>query len=137
MSWRKTGKLSHLTQYLLFGGLLFAVGFVGFRAAQATIDRIKIAQEVKLLQTQLDALRQQSGALRSAIHNLDRPEALEQEARKRLNVSKEGERTIVLVPQGERAAVTSISENQSVQPKEYVTQEPSNPVRWWYRFFGQ
>ena len=137
MSWRKAGKLPHLIQYLLFGGFLIAVGFVGLRAAQATIDRIKIAQEVKLLQTQFDALRQQSEALRSTIQNLDTPEALEQEARKRLNVSKEGERTIVLVPQGEGGVAVSTGENKTARQKEHITQKPSNPARWWRRFFGQ
>ena len=134
---RKEGKLSLLKQYLFWGGILVAVGFVGFRAAQATVTRIKIEREVKLLQTQLDALRQQSGALRSTIQNLDTPEALEQEARKRLNVSKEGERTIVLVPQGERGAAASINENQNAQQKEHIVQRPSNPAKWWHRFFGQ
>lgn len=93
-------------------------------------------EELQRLQARLSDIQQENAAIEENITSLETEEAIEAEARQRLNLKKEGEEVVVVVPkEGERAETLSDEEflrqyEQAQQTEEAPRQEGMNFVEW-------
>lgn len=84
--------------------------------------RYKVDREIKDQQQQIEALKKQNGDLSNLIQYLNTNDFVEEEARKKLGLSKSGESTVVFT-------------NTSTAPVIASTTQETNANRWWNYFF--
>lgn len=93
-------------------------------------------EELQRLQARLADIQQENAAIEENITSLETEAAIEAEARQRLNLKKQGEEVVVVVPkEGERAQTLSDEEflrqyEQAQQTEEAPRQEEMNFVEW-------
>lgn len=93
-------------------------------------------EELQRLQARLADIQQENAAIEANITSLETEAAIEAEARQRLNLKKQGEEVVVVVPkEGERAQTLSDEEflrqyEQAQQTEEAPRQEEMNFVEW-------
>lgn len=103
--------------------IVIAIGAVGALVGLAGIGREALAlrQEYRATQAKIAALRSERARLAARLAELETPEAIEREAKEKLNLKKKGEQVVVVAPEGAAEAATS------------------SPASWWSRvknFFG-
>jgi len=112
--------------------LLALAMFAGISAVRMTYRHFRIERDVGRIEAEIIRLQEEREEAERALVALDDLTAIERVARETLNLKREGEQVVVVVPSGVPEAPP---EGEAVisEPE----QEPSNPVKWWAYFFGQ
>jgi len=96
--------------------------------------RYQVKKGLDALKSETANLKKQQEDLNNLIDYYKNASNLENEARLRLNLKKEGEKVIIILP-----AATSTDENgssTSVSQEDGISNLP-NYKQWWYYFFGK
>ena len=122
--------------------LIIATIWVVLICLKITSKRYQMAKEIFNIQQQISQLKKENQDLSVAIESFNNPSFLEKEAKRRLNLRKEGEEVVILpknefsdnqttTPETNSASLAgSSNQNQVVDNKE----EP-NFQKWWRYFF--
>lgn len=106
--------------------------FIMVSVGQEVFRRKEVHNEVSRLQKQISQLEDQNIGLAKMLGQLSSDSKLETEARRQLDVEKQGE-TVVLIPKTENSK-GQIELPQSASSTSSKT-STSNPERWWSLFF--
>ena len=116
--------LSRLFQSRIFLVILLIMTVVSFmRLISEVTRRAKINTEIDRLKTEILSLENEREALSSLIHYLNTDAYIEEQARKKLNLSKPGESVVIINDQGARQLVADRS----------LTRQ--HTVSLWWRYF--
>lgn len=129
----KTSPAKRWSLLVLVTILLF--GFVSVSTVRETYREWKFDQELVRMQQEIEQLEGRKLELAELLARLDSPDALDKEARTRLNLKKPGERVIIL--RGFDGVSSTWSETDMVSPQvTSSTAELTNPQRWLHYFFS-
>jgi len=115
---------------LILACVLAALLVVGAAAARLTYRNFRIATDIDQVEAEIAALEREKEEVESAIAGIQDVASLERAAREQLNLQREGEKVVILLPTGE----------EEVKPEEtavFVQKEPNNPEKWWKFFFAE
>lgn len=89
--------------------ILIAIGAVGALVGLAGIGRevFTLRQEYRATQAKIAALRSERARLSARLAELETPEAIEREAKEKLNLKRKGEQVVVVVPDDVPPATSS------------------------------
>lgn len=89
--------------------ILIGIGAIGAASGLFGIAREAIALRVEYIATRakIETLRGERARLSARIAELETPEAVEREAKEKLNLKKKGERVVVVVPERPSLQATS------------------------------
>lgn len=115
--------------------VLLALILVGWRLTRLAIRKQSLNQELANLQQQITVSEKDKQDINNELSYRNSPEGLEKEARQRLNVKKQGESVVAILPenqdQGNQGIVPSM---QDVSGVEQASQQASwwqaNPQKW-------
>ena len=127
--------------------LVVAVLAVGAAASRVTMIRWRIAREAQSLKAEIAALEQQQIELKDFLEKSKNPEALERDARQRLNFSGKDEKVVLLVPGDATQAAYNDNDDDNNNNDDNdddggkdgendKDRDEPNPVKWWRKFFG-
>ncbi len=116
---------------IIFIVAALAIMVVAFSAARVQYRVWATKERIRQLEAQITALGKDNASISGLIGSLDDPVRVEREARSRLNLRKQDEEVVVLIPQdageGQREERIEVSEASEA--------ERSNFVKWWKKFF--
>lgn len=123
--------------------LLAAIGWGAYNMALITIKKYTLQQKIIALQAQAQTLSNKHSDLIAFLDSFKDPAMLEQQLKRRLNVKKQGEEVVVLVPANGApdpvAAPTSRTTDQLLANLGATIAAPAadmpNWRRWWNLFF--
>jgi cell division protein FtsB len=104
---------------------LFIFIFIIFSLAKGTIKNYKVNSEIEQLRKEIVQLDKQNQEFGQLINYLNSDTFIEQEAKLKLGLKKEGE-NLVIIPEKE----LNVEKKAAMQE-----QNLSNPARWWSYFF--
>ncbi|OGY41205.1 MAG: hypothetical protein A2Y82_02065 [Candidatus Buchananbacteria bacterium RBG_13_36_9] len=104
---------------------LFIFIFIIFSLAKGTIKNYKVNSEIEQLKKEIVQLDKQNQEFGQLINYLNSDTFIEQEAKLKLGLKKEGE-NLVIIPEKE----LNVEKKAAMQE-----QNLSNPARWWSYFF--
>lgn len=131
-SWLRNG-----TQYVLLLVLVSAALLVVFAAVRFTFRANQIDNEIEEVEKEIAQLQEQKKELENSLANLEELEVIEQIAREKLNLKKEDEQVVILLPEENGSAEGSAPHEGEAPAVEDEQPEPSNPMKWWAYFFGE
>ena len=105
----------------IFIALLFGI-------SQQFYYRYQVQKKINELNTEVANYKKQKEDLTKLIEYYQDPSNLENEARVRLNLKKEGEKVVIILP-------TASSTSESATSGDY--ENMPNYKQWWYYFFGK
>jgi len=107
---------------------------VGVSTVREGFSQWKVDQEIGRMQTEVESLEGKKLALSELIQRLDSPEALDKEARTRLDLRQPGERVIILRGMGDPG---TWQDSMDAQPVSAATPADNrdNTRRWFDYFF--
>lgn len=113
--------------------------FFAFNVGKEMYKRHTIAIQIKQLEEEIGRLDKNKNDLNSLLTYVKTDNFIEQEAREKLNLAKEGE-NLILFPDGDVAGTQAekISENMTIESAPSLSNQPkkkSNIVKWWQYFF--
>lgn len=109
--------------------LVALAGFFGYKVFVVSYEKYQITAEISNLDSELTALNAKNKDLQALIGRLQDKEFIEKEARKKLNLSKAGEKAVIIVNPQKTAAQNK---------KQVETQkEESNPYKWYRTLFSE
>lgn len=115
------------SQLLIFIGIffiiLFSVGISKRVARKHQIDR-----EIKQLQSEVDKLSSNGKDLNELLSYLNSDDFLEEEARTKLGLKKEGEQVVIIHNKPKEFQTDN-------KPNEIMPQKKNNPQKWYNYFF--
>jgi len=119
--------------------LFFVVGtvlafFLVVAFGREYLGNLQIDQEIQTLEEEYAALQQEQLETLSLIEELSSEYYLEQEARTKQGLGKEGETLVVIKTTEEGVEVAGGAGGDS---NEGEIQDVPNPIRWYYYFFSQ
>ena len=114
---------------IVFISLVALAGILGYKVFVVSYEKYQITAEISNLDSELTALNAKNKDLQALIGRLQDKEFIEKEARKKLNLSKVGEKAVIIVNPQKTAAQNK--KQAEVQKKE------SNPYRWFRTLFGE
>ncbi len=130
----KSAIYSRLLKSRVFFLFLLPIFFaLVFGVAQKFYDRYQLTGEMDELGGQLENLNRQKSELNDLLRYYQSQSNLEKEARLRLNLKKEGEQVVIILP-----PATSTEENKAVISEAFSGgAELPNYKQWLYYFFGR
>ena len=96
--------------------------------------KYQMNEEVASLQMEIAKLRQEKNDLMSSIQSVNDQSFLETEARRRLNLQKEGEQ-VVFLKKTEGAESKKLVEQNATSTQTEIDKQESNLSKWWRYFF--
>jgi len=105
----------------IFIALLFGI-------SQQFYYRYQVQKKINELNTEVANYKKQKEDLTKLIEYYQDPSNLENEARVRLNLKKEGEKVVIILPTASSTSENATSGNYENMP---------NYKQWWYYFFGK
>ncbi|MDO8443645.1 MAG: septum formation initiator family protein [Candidatus Azambacteria bacterium] len=93
---------------------------------QQIFDRYQVQKKLNELNAEVANYKKQMDDLTKLIEYYQDPSNLENEARVRLNLKKEGEKVVIILP-------TATSTNENMTSENY--ENMPNYKQWWYYFF--
>lgn len=113
---------SFFSKFILPFLLLGLVAVLGFGTAKQAKRNYDLHAEVSGLEQEISALDERNNELRAQIDNFQDPSTIDKEARKRLNLKKDGEEVVIILPpQGEK----------NIEITEEAEQEPEKQNSFW------
>lgn len=122
--------------------LIIATIWVVLICLKITNKRYQMAKEISNIQQEISQLQKENQDLAVAIESFNNPSFLEKEAKRRLNLRKEGEEVVILprdefsdnqTTTPETNQENSVSKENQNQPAD--KKEESNFQKWWRYFF--
>ena len=95
--------------------------------------RYEVKKELDKLNVEIVDLNKQKEGLNQLIDYYKNESGLEKEARLRLNLKKEGEKVVIILPQ----ATSTNAEREIISENSISTEDLPNYRQWWYYFFGK
>ncbi|OGF32514.1 hypothetical protein A2478_02685 [Candidatus Falkowbacteria bacterium RIFOXYC2_FULL_36_12] len=132
MTGSQKGKNNKFLSNLLVLVVFFLVLFISFLVIKEVINKKKLDREIMALKQEIEILNLDQQQFLSSIDKYNSDFFVEQEARSKFNLKKEGE----------QVAVVKLDDIQKIQTMEGLINEPnvdlqkSNIVKWWEYFFG-
>ena len=123
----KKGKKT-MIMVLALGGI---ASVLIYKVGRVSYEKYQITKQISTIDGELKALSAKNGDLNALIKNLNNDAYVEKEARKKLNLQKEGEKAVIIV--GGRA--TTIKKKESTQSA--AENKESNPRKWFRTLFGK
>ena len=115
--------ISRVLRSRLFLGVIIIIFIISsFELINEIGRRYKVSSEINRQQKTIDQLKQQNGDLRQLIQYLNTDQFIEEEARKKLGLSKSGESVVVFT-------------SSSTEPQIAAAAGETNPQLWWNYFF--
>jgi len=111
--------------------LVLLTGFSGYHFFKIKHKQTKVNKEVAELQKQIDEFKKKNKSLEQLSQYLQTDDFKEIEAKKKLNLVKEGEK-VVIVKKNEVEKIKEDVENLTPE----VEIEKPNYYYWWHYFFG-
>ena len=105
---------------------------VGVSTVREGFSQWKVDQEIGRMQAEVEKLEGKKLALSELIQRLDSPEALDKEARTRLDLRQPGERVIILRGMGDPG---SWSDDMDSQPASVATEDDRDNMQRWMDYF--
>lgn len=138
-SFQQEFKKRFLTSKFLLFFLIIAFIWSAIACVKITYKKKQLIKESEKLQAEISKIQEENKQLGSIKNILTNPSFLEREAKRRLNLKREGEE-VVIIPESESGQVVKDAENEEieqiggdstgVEPKEEL-----NPKKWWRYFF--
>jgi len=95
--------------------------------------RYQVKKDLDKLDTEIANFNKQKEDLNNLLDYYKNESNLENEARVRLNLKKEGEEVVIILP-----TATSTEDNGAIsKPSDYDISNLPNYKQWWYYFFGR
>ena len=121
----------HIFPDLIFSKLfmvfcLFLFFLIIFSLAKGTIRSYKVNNEIELLEQEIGSLEKQNQEFGQLIKYLNSDIFIEQEAKLKMGLKKEGE-SLIVIPNKE--LVVNSEKTEEIENKE-------NPEKWWEYFFN-
>ncbi|OGF30594.1 hypothetical protein A2300_00600 [Candidatus Falkowbacteria bacterium RIFOXYB2_FULL_35_7] len=132
MTGSQKGKNNKFLSNLLVLVVFFLVLFISFLVIKEVINKKKLDREIMALKQEIEILNLDQQQFLSSIDKYNSDFFVEQEARSKFNLKKEGE----------QVAVVKLDDIQKIQTMEGLINEPnvdlqkSNIEKWWEYFFG-
>lgn len=124
-----------LASKALFLVSLAVLLFFSFNLAREIINnRRDLEKEIKGLEDQMSGLAGRNQELSGLIEYFKTNDFVEEVARTKLNLKKEGEK-IIIVPEEQNQTAGEQSEFAPVIQQRLTLDSRPNPVRWWQYFF--
>lgn len=124
---RATGSFrARLWTAVLSAALLIVV----VSAARLTYRNYQMTQDIDRVAHEIAKLTEEKKELEQSLASLGDFANIEKEAREKLNLKREGEKVVILLPSGEEEIKTE--ETTGTVPQ----REPSNPEKWWKYLFA-
>lgn len=120
----KKTKIMVLTLGMIASVLVYKVGRVSY-------EKYQITKQISTIDGELKALSAKSDDLNALIKNLNNDAYVEKEARKKLNLQKEGEKAVIIVG----GPATVIKKKESAQST--AEDKEANPRKWFRILFGK
>ena len=133
----KTQKSFFSSFVLVFVIIFLVVLFVGI--AREYLKRIELDQEINTLAQELEDLKFQKKDFLKSIENYESGFFLEQEAREKFNLKKQGEKVAVIPASGldyQEKVDENSTKNENVFSEAGML-KIQNAVAWWEYFFGE
>ena len=127
---RKKSFISKIFSFRLFvlAGVLVIV-FLGVNLGKEYYREHQVQKEINSLQEEIEALEKNNYKLSQLAEYYKTDEYKEAEARKRLNMKKEGEKVVIIKP-------SSVSLEQSEDEDGFDSESLPNYIKWWNYFFA-
>lgn len=101
--------------------------------SQKLYYRYETQKDINKLNVELTNLKEEKNGLNGLLDYYKSESNIEKEAKVRLNLKKEGEKVVIILPQA-----TSTSENkESISAASENIENIPNYKKWWYYFFGK
>ena len=117
---------------------VLVLGYFAFNVGQEMFKRHNIEAEISHLENEINKLEKDKNDLNDLLSYVQTDAFVEQEAREKLNLAKEGE-SLVLVPEADSAGESRTSGEQLVVDNYSQSAPPvvkkSNLAKWWQYFF--
>ncbi len=107
--------------------LILILALIVFAFAKESYRKFKISKEVSALLKDIQSLRDKNGDLSNLLNYFNSNESLEKEARLKFNLSKEGEKLVIIGSDGQKNFKNQVSEESK--------KEVSN-FKKWQEFLG-
>lgn len=116
--------------FLLIG--IVVLGFLLFTLGKKFLEGREIENEIKTAEEEIARLEAKNSELDELLGYLNTDAFLEQEAREKLNLQKEGE-SVMVIPEG----VGKEEEKRLTVATGSGGTKENNPEKWWNHFFSQ
>ncbi|MDF1498370.1 MAG: septum formation initiator family protein [Patescibacteria group bacterium] len=122
------GKIFSFKMFILIS--IFCIVFLGTGLAKEYYRDYQIQKEINFLQKEIDSFEVNNYKLSQLVEYYKTDEYKEAEARKRLNVMKEGEKVVIIKPNSENLNSLFVEEANG-------NENIPNYIRWWNYFFAR
>ena len=116
--------------FIIFG--LGVLGLLGLGVTRNYLKRQQINREVSTLQAEIDSLHQGNEELTSMIDYLQTSNFIEEQAKTKFGLAREGE-SVLIVPPPLKEKANYSPNDASGKP---LAQDLPNQLRWWYYFWS-
>lgn len=117
--------------------LFLALGFATSLLVKATLTKQSAEQELAELRQEVEKLQARKLDLAELLEYAATDDFAEKEARRRLNLQKEGEEVVVVFSEKSETQTTDVNKNLSPEALQAKAQHQlTNPEKWWRYFFG-
>lgn len=123
-----------LASKALFLVSLAVLLFFSVNLAREIFNRRDLEKDITGIKEEIDALSGRNQELSGLIEYYKSADFVEEVARTKLNLKKEGEK-IIIVPEEQDRAAGEQSEFAPVMQQRLTLDSRPNPVRWWQYFF--
>ncbi|MEK7487764.1 MAG: septum formation initiator family protein [Patescibacteria group bacterium] len=126
---RRTSKGKKTKIMVLALGMI--ASFLVYKVGRVSYEKYQITRQISTIDGELKALSAKSDDLQTLIKHLNDDTYVEKEARKKLNLQKEGEKAVIIVG-GPNATIKKKESAQST-----TESQESNPQKWFRVLFGK
>lgn len=111
--------------------LVAIAGVLAYKVGRVSYEKYQITKHISTIDGELKALSAKSDDLHTLIKRLNDSAYVEKEARKKLNLQKEGEKAVIIVGGPDTATKKKEGVQSAAEGKE------SNPRKWFRILFGK
>jgi len=113
--------------------MLSAAVFLVAAASKMTYRQFRLRGELTQVEQEIVELKAERAELNRSLDAFGELATIEKAAREVLNLQREGESVVILLPSGE-----DVLENQvEIEAVDEDAGEPKNIIKWWAYFFGE
>jgi len=117
---------SRFSSHTFLSVLVVLSGIVAYKLSVTAYEKYQINKQISNLDTKLQSVAEESDRLEALIDRLENKDEVEKEARRKLNLVKEGEKTVIITDVARAEAkedpeVTVASSHWTVNPKKWFT----------------
>ncbi len=118
---------------VFFAALIAIAGFLSYKVYIVSYEKYQINKQISNLDAQLRALAQKSEGLKLLVARLHNKDVIEKEARKKLNLVKEGEKTVIITDKNKRQKTAAPLTVKIASSSDWLV----NPRKWFEVLFPE